>query len=137
MPFGSATKMTWKARSLLLAALLASFVALVIWRDAARYLLGIDLLEERLNLCERDADRAGYSMKERITLEIPSVLRQDESNDREVNRQGRVWWVSKPAEPYPVLKRCPFCGGTTSRCRSAAKAIEFWNRRFTGYSDGF
>jgi len=84
---------------------------------------------------------------------------QDESNDREVNRQGRVWWVSKPAEPYPVLERCPFCGGvakleevesedgyrfdvyclnvqfcggTTSRCRSAAKAIEFWNRRFTG-----
>jgi len=84
-------------------------------------------------------------MKERITLEI-----------REVNRQGRGWWVSKPAEPYPVLKRCPFCGGvakleevetgdsyrfdvyctnvlycggTTSRCRSAAKAIEFWNRR--------
>src|ERR1700716_4142692 len=95
-------------------------------------------------------------MKERITLEIPSVLRQDESNDREVNRQGRGWWVSKPAKPYPALKRCPFCGGiaileevesedgyrfdvyclntqycggTTSRCRSAAKAIEFWNRR--------
>ena len=45
--------MTWKALSLLLAALLASFVALVIWRDAARYSLGIDLLEQRLNLCER------------------------------------------------------------------------------------
>jgi hypothetical protein len=56
----------------------------------------------------------------------------------------------------PEIKRCPFCGGvakleevetgdsyrwnvyclntqycggTTSRCRSAAKAIEFWNRR--------
>ena len=97
-------------------------------------------------------------MKERITLEIPPVLRQDESNDREVNRQGRGWWVSKLAEPYPALKRCPFCGsvakleevetgdsyrfdvfcmnvqycgGTTSRCRSAGKAIEFWNRRFT------
>ena len=97
-------------------------------------------------------------MKERITLEIPPVLRQDESNDREVNRQGRGWWVSKPVEPYPALKRCPFCGsvakleevetgdsyrfdvfcmnvqycgGTTSRCRSAGKAIEFWNRRFT------
>jgi hypothetical protein len=66
--------------------------------------------------------------------------------------------VNEPAEPYPALKRCPFCGsvgileevesedgyrfdvycinvqycgGTTSRCRSAAKAIEFWNRRFT------
>ena len=25
-----------------------------------------------------------------------------------------------------------YCGGTTSRCRSAAKAIEFWNRRFPG-----
>jgi Restriction alleviation protein Lar len=25
-----------------------------------------------------------------------------------------------------------YCGGTTSRCRSAAKAIEFWNRRVTG-----
>jgi hypothetical protein len=59
----------------------------------------------------------------------------------------------------PEIKRCPFCGsgakleevesedgyrfdvyctnvqycgGTTSRCRSAAKAIEFWNRRFPG-----
>ncbi len=45
--------MTWKALSLLLAALLASFVALVIWHDAARYVLGIDLLEQRINLCER------------------------------------------------------------------------------------
>ena len=45
--------MTWKAISLLLAALLASFAALVIWHDAARYVLGIDLLEQRLNLCER------------------------------------------------------------------------------------
>ena len=46
-------KMAWKALPLLLAALLASFVALVIWHDAARYSLGIDLLEERLNFCER------------------------------------------------------------------------------------
>ena len=63
------------------------------------------------------------------------------------------------ATPEPEIKRCTFCGsvgkleeiesedgyrfnvyctnvqycgGTTSRCRSAAKAIEFWNRRFTG-----
>ena len=45
--------MPWKALSILLAVLLASFVALVIWHDAARYSLGIDLLEQRLNLCER------------------------------------------------------------------------------------
>jgi hypothetical protein len=25
-----------------------------------------------------------------------------------------------------------YCGGTTSRCRTAAKAIEFWNRRVIG-----
>ena len=25
-----------------------------------------------------------------------------------------------------------YCGGTTSRCRTAAKAIEFWNRRVNG-----
>ena len=49
-------------------------------------------------------------MIERITLEIPPVLRQDESNDREVNRQGRGGWVSEPAEPDPALKLCPFCG---------------------------
>jgi hypothetical protein len=45
--------MTWKALSILLAILLAGFVALVIWHDAARYSLGIDLLERHLNLCER------------------------------------------------------------------------------------
>ena len=45
--------MPWKALSILLAVLLASFAALTLWRDAARYSLGIDLLEERLNLCER------------------------------------------------------------------------------------
>jgi hypothetical protein len=28
-------------------------VALALWCDAARQLLGIDLLEQRLNLCER------------------------------------------------------------------------------------
>jgi hypothetical protein len=53
MPFGSATKMTWKALSILLAILLASFAALTLWRDAARCSLGIDLIEQRLNLCER------------------------------------------------------------------------------------
>jgi len=52
---------------LLLAALLVSFVARVIWRDAARCSLGIDLLEERLNLCERDADRAGHPVKSNLT----------------------------------------------------------------------
>jgi hypothetical protein len=45
--------MPWKALSILLAVLLASFVALVTWHDAARYSLGIDLLEQRLSLCER------------------------------------------------------------------------------------
>jgi hypothetical protein len=39
----------WKTLSILL----ASFAAMVIWRDAARHSLGIDLLEQRLNLCER------------------------------------------------------------------------------------
>jgi len=34
---------------------------------AARYSLGIDLLEERLNLCERDADRAGHPVKSNLT----------------------------------------------------------------------
>jgi hypothetical protein len=43
----------WKSLSLLLAVLLVSFAALTLWHDAARYVLGIDLLEERLNLCER------------------------------------------------------------------------------------
>jgi len=43
----------WKALSLLLAILLASFMALTLWRSAVRESLGIDLIEERLNLCER------------------------------------------------------------------------------------
>jgi len=42
-----------KALSILLAVLLASFAALTLWHDAARYSLGIDLLGERLNLCGR------------------------------------------------------------------------------------
>jgi restriction alleviation protein Lar len=81
-----------------------------------------------------------------------SGMVKDQAQGEKAQAQNRIM-------EEPEIKRCPFCGsgakleevesedgyrfdvyctnvqycgGTTSRCRSAAKAIEFWNRRFPG-----